>query len=317
MDKQITTKSTKNDILKAYNDLLTEIKEKKTDNPKIVAEQEKKQAVVKEASQSNHEMIIKNMSELKMRMGNYFEELENQLITESKKLSGISEAIEIEQQNLEDIYGIKANADSLAALLQAQKEKKEAFEKEQTEKAAMAKEELETEKKERKREEDEFQYNLKISRKKELDIYAEKQNKLEKELKEKKTAFEKEVKEREEYLSAREGELKEYKEKVESFPAELENAVKTATTQLKAELKTQYEYETQIATKDTEAELRLKEQEISNLKAKIEDQSRMIDELSKKANDASSQVQDIALKAIESSSNKQQFIVREKENLEK
>lgn len=49
-------------------------------------------------------------------------------MAEFKKLTQLQEAIKIESKSIEDIYQIKVNADSLSALLLAQKEKKQEFE---------------------------------------------------------------------------------------------------------------------------------------------------------------------------------------------
>jgi hypothetical protein len=46
----------------------------------------------------------------------------------------LQQAIEFEKKNLEELYQLSANTDSLAVILLAQKEKKEAFEKEMQEK---------------------------------------------------------------------------------------------------------------------------------------------------------------------------------------
>ncbi|MEP6512959.1 MAG: hypothetical protein ABJA79_03780 [Parafilimonas sp.] len=111
------------------------------------------------------------------------------------------------QSFLEDLYGIKANADSLAVLLMANKEKKMAFEKEMEDKKSVFddvmlekrqawdkeqkdrlqlwKEEEEAQNKSRKREEEEYRYNLAITRKKEEDEYNARKNAMEKELSDK------------------------------------------------------------------------------------------------------------------------------------
>jgi hypothetical protein len=122
--------------------------------------------------------------------------LEKSLVEEHKKLSSLKEATANEKQSLENLYGIVAETDSLAALLQAQKEKKEAFDKKLSEKKEAfdkeisekrqswdkektiheltLKEEKEKTAKERKREEEKYTYTLTIKRKKDEDTYNEK-----------------------------------------------------------------------------------------------------------------------------------------------
>ncbi|MGA1825855.1 MAG: hypothetical protein ACMUIP_14465, partial [bacterium] len=133
------------------------------------------------------------------------------------------------EKGLEELYEIKVNTDSLAALLLAQKEKKMAFENEMEQKKItfdtemekktrdfetemndkkaqwkkeqeafeLARKEREIQiKKERQREEEEYIYNLNLTRKKDTDVYEAKKASLEKELKDKKESVEKELNEK-------------------------------------------------------------------------------------------------------------------------
>ncbi len=87
-------------------------------------------------------------------------------------MANIQDATKIEEKHLEDLYGIKAGADSLASILLAQKEKEEEFntrmdetrslwEKEKIAQKEEAKEQKEQKDKNRKREEEEDQYTTK------------------------------------------------------------------------------------------------------------------------------------------------------------
>ena len=111
------------------------------------------------------------------------------LLGEFTKLTTIRRAIEAEQHHLNDLYQITETANTLAALIQAQAEEKEAFEQESTAKRQNFDEgmkenqaicqkqltELETTYKERKdslekqrkREDEEYQYNLETTHRKE------------------------------------------------------------------------------------------------------------------------------------------------------
>ncbi len=335
MAKQITPRSTKNEILGAYNQLLHEVQDKKTEEPKIIQKEKKEQETIKKASTNNYEQIVNGISGLKLNISKELDKLNEQLVGEYEKLSDIQKAIELEKRNLDELYQVTASADSLAAMLLAQKVKKEEFEIEITTrqadfegKIAKEKEAFETEmaekraqwKKEkeeqdvaakehvnklktlREREEEEYRYNIKLSRKKDEDAYVEKMEKQMRELTDKKAAFEKEIAEREQKVGEAESELKELRTKAASFPKELEKAVKDAETALEEKISMQYNFEKELNTKQTDGELALKDQSIASLKEKIKEQELFIKELARKANDAESNVKDIAVKAIESSS---------------
>ncbi len=324
MTKEISTKNTKNQIIDAYNELLEQIKSEKSDDTKQVSETKEKKEIVKKASENSSENIVKNISVLKILVSSSLEKIEKELESEYKKLSGIQIAIAIESKNLEELYGIKSNADSLSALIMAQKvkqkefdeeidEKRKDWEKEKVEKEIQINEQNDLVKKNRKREEEEYNYSLKLNRKKEQDAYEEKASALEKEIEEKKINFEKEISEREQNISIKEAEFAEMKKQIEKYPSNLDKAVKDAEKAVKDNLETQFKYEKELSTKDYETDIKLKNQIITSLESKIKEHEILIKQLTTKADAAGIQVKDIAIKAIEGSAGPR-FVSMDKDN---
>jgi len=334
MESKVTSRNTKNEILKAYEELLKKIQEKKAEEPKKVQEQQKQDAVVKSAAKLSNEGIVKSIGGLKAGLSSELDKLGERFLSEFKRFEQLQEAISLEQKNLEELYQLSANTDSLSAMLLAQKEKKEQFEQEMAERkaeleeamktekarfeaemaekknqwkneqelyAAREKEAMEEKKKSRAREEEEYQYTLRITRKKEADLYEEKKQKLEKELADKKAAHEKEYAEREEKIKGAEAELEELRANVAAFPDELEKAVSKAVKENTEKLEADFRFKKELMVKETEGELKLKDHIIETLKSKIKDMEASIKELSQKAVTAEASVKDIAIKAIESS----------------
>ncbi|MCX8110516.1 MAG: hypothetical protein N3D15_04640 [Syntrophorhabdaceae bacterium] len=334
MAKVVSDKSTKTEILEAYNELIAKMKEQKAMDAKVIKKETEEKEIVKTASMSSIEDIVKRLAGLKLDIVNAMDGLEKLLIDEFKKLSDLKKATEIENRNLEELYQIKAEAESLTALIFAQKEKKAAFEEELARKKAefddeMTQKKLEWKKeqeryeqekkereaqlkKERQREEEEYNYNLKLARKKDADAYEMKKAALEKELAEKKAAFEKEFAERESILSAREKEYEDMKAKVEAFQSELARAIKDTEKSITERLEFKYKHQTELLMKEVEGERKLNQQIISVLEKKIKEQEELIRQLTEKANEAGRQVQDIAIKAIEGASVQRIQIEREK-----
>jgi hypothetical protein len=169
MEKQITVKNTKNEIIKAYEELLQKVKEKKNEDPKVVQQSKVEKETVTKANSLSSDGIVKDISSLKMNLGTSLDKLEEKLVNEYKILENLQQAIAVEKKNLEELYQISANADSLSALILGQKEKKEAFEleievskekwtKEQQQYTEQNKDSKEKLDKERKREEEEYNY---------------------------------------------------------------------------------------------------------------------------------------------------------------
>ena len=331
---ELSTKNTKNEILAAYDELLQKVQESKTEEPKKLQEKQKQETIVKHAEGLTYENIVKNLSNLKIELSASLDKLGEQLVTEFKKFEELQQAIQLEKKSLDDLYQLSANADSLSVMLLAQKEKKAQFEEEiaakrakfeeemiqtqlqwkklQEETLTKQKEEAEAIKKAKQREEEDYQYTLKLTRKKEADLYEEKKSKLEKELAEKKALFEKEFADREAKINNAETELAELKAKSQAFPTEMEKAVAAAVKSATEKLQAEFRFEKELNAKHVEGEMKLREQTIQTLQAKIVDLEASMKELSQKTVTAEASVKDIAIKAIESSA-KLQLVEKSKE----
>ena len=351
MEPELSLKNTKNEILSAYEDVMKKMHAQKTAEPKQVQEEKRQQEVIKKASDNSTEGIVTGIATLKLSVAKELDKLSEQLTAEHKKLEDIQNAIRLEKNNLEELYQVTSNADSLAAMLQAQKEKKAQFETELAEKRSAFEEKMKNDKmnfdekikteqesfessmkvqkelwkteqlkwtdqqkelkeksdKDRKREEEEYAYNLKLTRKKESDLYEEKKARLEKEMAEKKIAFDKEIASREAEVISAENELKELRSKTSAFPEEMKKAVADAVKSVTERLQLDFKFEKELTAKQTEGEINLKDQIIETLRSKIKDMDGIISDMSKKNVVAETSVKEIAMKAIESSGKMQLF----------
>jgi hypothetical protein len=323
MEKKVTTTSTKTEILNAYNDLLEKIQDSKQDNPKAEQEKKIKETTVSAAAGLTDEKIIGQISSLKLTVNSTLDKIEDDLAAEYQRLLKIREAISIEDQRLKDFYQINAGADSLAAILAAQKVKKEEFETEMENRRREFEEELksanvnrdkeiklseekrkeeeESLKKKRSREEEEYNYNLQLARKKDKDQYEQKKALLDKELTEKRASFEDEINSREQAVAAAEKELMELRTKADKFPADLEKAVQAAIKETSAQLEKDHKFEKQLILKDHDGEIKLKNQQIESLMARIKDLEVQLKQAYSKAENAENNSKEITLKAIQNS----------------
>ncbi|MCK4661777.1 MAG: hypothetical protein KAT68_02840 [Bacteroidales bacterium] len=324
MEKKVTGKSTKSEILEAYNEMLKEV-ESKTEDPQLKLQRETEAKTVKAVSSLSTEKIYKQTSELKMNITSALDKVEEQITIAFKEFENLQKAIKTENKNLEESYQISANAHSLSALLLAQKEKSEEFEKEINEKREKWENEEEQIQitlketkalleKERKREDEEYQYNLKLSRKKETDKYEEQKQLLEKQLTEKQINFDKEIAERETKVTEAENELIELRKKAEEFPKILEKEIAKVKKETEEKLKQQYDFEKQLKNNQIQGEQKLKEQNIENLLSRIKEQEVTIKQLSQKVNVSEESMKQMALKALDASG-KERIVTVEKETV--
>jgi len=317
----VTDKSKKSDILDAYHELLKETIELKKSSRKEQKKEVRTAETVERAIKHHPDNFLKELTELKLSTGKLLDNIADQIAEEYKKLTEVREAIIIETEKLKEQYEINATADTLDALLLAQSRKKSEFEQEMEQKQqaidkAMVekreqwnkekeqvelqqKEEQQLWKKAKQREEDEYNYQQQLKHQKELDEFEQKKAALERELAEKTGAVEKALHDREAALSERELELNELHTKVTAFPDMLNATVEEAEKSLKARLDREFRFEADLQKKEIEGEIKLSQQKIINLEAKIKEQVSQIQQLTDRSSQATSQVQEIAIKALE------------------
>lgn len=323
MNPKVSNTNTKAQILKAYDEVLKKLEEKSEAKPKEVQQRKEAMLTVESAQKNTDEKIIADISAIKNNFVEALEKVQKSLSSEYEKLAEIQAAIKIEKKNLEELYGLSANADSFAAILLAQKESQEHFDeemkskkasldaeiahiklswdKEKAEKEALAKEEKLLLQKTRTREEEEYNYTLQQKRKKEADEYQSIKTQQEAELREKRIAFEKEFAEREKSIVETEAEYAALKKAAEQFPKELEKAIQNAKAEVEKSLTTQFKYEKNLTAIETAGLIKLKDLQVSSLENKIKEMEERIKELGQKADTSEKSLKDIALKAIERS----------------
>lgn len=333
MEEPVSEKNTKAQILEAYEKLLKKVEQKSNDNPKEVQQRKQDVQEVEDATKTSERDIETQIAKIKSEFVSALDAIEKELADERKRLETIQNAIQIEEKKLNDLYEISVNADSLSAILLAQKEQKEQFEQEMAarkeelstqiaqtraawEKEKAAHEEaLKIEKenlaKMRQREEEEYGYTIQQRRKKEEDEYLQMKNHQEAELREQKILFEKEVAEREKQLKESENELASLRAQAANFESKLAEAVQKAQVDTEKRLQSVYAYEKELHEKEVQGIINLKDHQIQTLQSKITEMEQQLKDASAKVDVSEKTVKDIALKAIESA-NKTQIIEREK-----
>jgi hypothetical protein len=187
----VSLKSTKDQILSAYHEVLEKLKEKPIDSPQVLQTRQEEKTVVTKASAHSPEAIVADLSGLKLKTIKQLDGLSEELLGEFQKLSELRQAVVLEQQHLEDLYEIKETAHTLAVLLQAHTDQKEKLEEEREQQNQDFEAEITSQrfnweaekeqqkrdfqeaknqqKKDREREEEEYVYTRDLQRRKEMD----------------------------------------------------------------------------------------------------------------------------------------------------
>lgn len=335
--KTFNSKSTKQEILNAYNEAAKELKELKEKAPAKPARAAAPaaeaapapSAPAQETSAVTFDDLSRDLDSIRTRFGDAASGLQHQLLRESTRLEDLRAEIKAYTDHLQSLHAIEVGDDTLRELvrryLETQRSADEAFalrkrkveeelegrrtawRKQQEEHSRVVTEADAASKLARNRDAEEYVYSTDRARKGDADGLAQEKKRLQAEqdaLQEAKTLA---WNEREQDIARREAEYAELKAKSISFPKELEAAVAKAESEGMAIARRQAKIAADIAQKEFEGKKKLQELKVHELESTIKKQDEQIVELSKQLATALKQAQDLAIKAIDGASNATSF----------
>ena len=327
----VSMTNTKKELLEAYEEAKEQfetLSKDLLDAEKARKRLEKKAAAATADAQAEQDPL-KRLHDLRGTLSRELTELAERFETELETYRKIQSAIETKNEELNTIYGVETAASDLAALIDAQRVKKEQFEREmqdqkgafeaemaelriqwQREKAdrdRRVKEQAEAIDKQRQREKEEYEYTFtrdKAQRKNTLD---DELQTLEKELIVKRSEFENESQNRtaeldarEKAITDREKDMETLQKEVESFPKRNEAAVQKAVSDATESLTRNFKGDKALMEARFEGERNVLMEKIEALEKMVASQAAQISDLAKKNELAYEKVQDIANRAVTS-----------------
>ncbi|MCW6050051.1 hypothetical protein K4039_08130 [Lyngbya sp. CCAP 1446/10] len=341
MNKKVSDKSTKAQILEAYKEAAEEkaalelqVKQlnaspKQPAVPeKLIVEAKKPMALTE--NQQKMQSTIDNLILLQFGFGGAVSELSEKLTSEATKLEELRRVVGEEVQQLQELHSLEDVAeDTLDNLIQQYEESAKTFtdelsegretveqellelrlawEKEQELQKLAVKERNENEQKNRDRDEELYDYDLNLQRNLDIEEYEQRQQRLYQEIEEFRQEQEKQWAEREKAISEREKLSADVKAKVEAFPKELEANIKNGKDTGRNIGNYQAKVKADLLAKDIEGQKQNYELQIQGMLQTIQNQDGRLASLSQQLDSALKQVQDLAVKAIEGSSNLSSF----------
>jgi hypothetical protein len=326
LPKTLSEKNTKQEMLDAYRAVVRQLQEKRATelNPERRMQEKQAEEAVTVAAELAPDGVERALGNLKADIGQSLAQIAERMAAEVARFKAVQRAVESKERELQELYGIEKAAASLAALIEAQRQKRQDFEtelvrqkeeltaeiesvraeweREKKNREAEQREREALEKKSREREKEEFAYLFKREQQSVRDKLNDEKASLEKEILAKREAAAKELTERERAVAAQERELAELRQKAALFPKEQESAadkaVKEATDRLKLEAKNREE----LLRKEFEGERNVFAARTEALEKMSKDLTDQSAKLSKQLEAAYQKVQEIAEKAIEGSS---------------
>ena len=347
MNKKVTDKSTKAEILEAYKEaaeakaaLESQLKQVNNNQPtnasakqtavpeKPILEAQKPMNLTQ--NQQRMQSTIENLILLQFGFGGAVSELSEKLTSEAAKLGELRRTVDEEVQQLQELHSLEDVAeDTLDNLIQQYEEsaktftnelseqrdtveqelweQHQAWEKEQELQKLAVKERDENQRKASNRDEELYNYDLELQRNLDIEEYDQRQERLHKDIEESEREQEKQWAEREKLIAEREKVSAEVKAKVEAFPKELETNIKNGKDNGRNIGNYQAKIKSDLLLKDMEGQKQNYELQIQGMLQTMQNQDARIASLSKQLDSALKQVQDLAVKAIEGSSNLSSF----------
>jgi len=325
--KKISLTSTKQEMLQAYNAVLKELESRQQNElrPEKRAEEKKSREAVQIAESLTADGVAREIAALKLEIGKTLTGIADQLEGQVGRFVAIGNAIAAKEKEISELYEIEKAALSLAALIEAQNQKRAEFADEMEEKKETLREEIEStraawkkdqeerdaaikerdaaEKKRQAREKEEFDYTFKREKQETDDRFAYEKARLEKELTDKKERLEQELGAREAAVAAKEAELNDLRKQAAQHPKELETAVARAVKETADRLTAEARAREELLKKEIEGERNVFTARIDSLEKTAKEQSDRVSALTKQMEAAYQKVQDIAVKTVEGASN--------------
>jgi hypothetical protein len=322
---QITASSTKQEMLAAYKEMVKRLKEKRETElkPQQRAEEKQKEEAMQVAESLSTEGIAREVGNLRSEISKVLIELSDGMEEEIGKYLHLKRAVEAREKELTELSAIEKEALSLAALLEAQKERRERFDSEMAEKKQSLETEIAStrvdwkeeqkahdaevqareaaEKKKREREAEEYTYTVERQKRLAQEQFEYDKARMERETQLRREELERDLKAREQTLTAKEAELVQLHERVAAFPDELAAAVEKAVKETTARLTRESEAREALLRKEFEGEHKVFQSRIESLQQTVKEQQQQIVRLSTQIEKSYGQVQEIAVRAIEGS----------------
>ena len=320
----VSMANTKKELLEAYEGAkkrFESLSKDLLDAEKARKQLEKKVAAATADSQAAQDPL-KRLHDLRGAISRELTELADRFETEIETYRKIQTAIETKKEELNTIYEVETAASDLAALIDAQRLKKEQFERQmqdqketfeaemkeiraqwQREKAdreQRVKDQAEAIDKQRKREKEEYEYNFARDKAQRKNTLNDELQALEKALGSPERPVMAELDAREKTIANRENDMESLQKEVESFPKRNEAAVQKAVADTRESLTRNFKSDQALMEARFEGERNVLMGKIEALEKAVASQAAQINDLAKKNELAYEKVQDIANRAVTS-----------------
>lgn len=325
----VTMANTKKEMIEAYTSAKKHLQaqEKELLNAEKTRRQMAEKLAEATADAQASQDPLQRLSILRSDISKELTALADRFEEETDAYNAIKATVKAKQEELDTIYGVETAASDLAALIEAQQARKEAFESDMASRQAVfesemqeALDEWEKEKsareqeikessqsiaKQRQREKEEFEYTFAREKEQKVNALRDELETAEKEVSTKRGDFEQQMMQRKQALDGREEEIVRrekdmaaLQQEVDTFPSRLEAAADKAVNDISERLTHDFEKDKALMESRFEGEKNVLSSKIESLEKLVKSQADQVADLMKGHEHAYEKVQDIANRAI-------------------
>ena len=312
-EKTVTLKDTKSTIMSAYEGALATIKAMKAQqfNPVEIKNKEANEEAITHVESMGVDWDLGTLfTQMRKGIDHHMRDMQVSLESEKEELDKVRRAKAALTEELQDLYGIAAEAQALAALVEAQKIKEEEFRALERERKLELESELAEHREgmtqeravwdeERDKRAQEWDYSFQRTCKQRTDALEDELSSTKKKWLAEVEDKEKKLTEREESVAKQEDEIEELKAEVASFPAQLEEAEATA----RKKASQSYDIEVSALKRNHEADVKVIKHEADTLRGTKEGLESKVFDLEAKLEAAYDKIQGVASKALDAQGN--------------
>ena len=321
-----TNQRSKEQIMLALHQLLraNQAQAVKIETREQIAEREKNEALLTKVADYTVDNIVNRMAQVQLDFSNLTTEISDRLETESEVLVELKKAIQVEREKLEQLRKVRLVADALYILRQEHEEKikilenqiseaqnqiqeqqtknRKVWAKEQAEFESLIVESAQLLHRQREQKQSDYEYQLEVERKQEMDEYEESKRLQARELRLVNQEKNKGWQEREAILAKQESEFRQNQAKIATFEEQIKTEVNKARGEAIKDANRDAEVKANLVEKEWEASKQGLEFKIQSLEAKIQEQNQEIASIMAQLENATQQAQNLALRAFQPAS---------------
>lgn len=268
-------------------------------------EQTDAQAVMSAVKELDINKVVSDVGSLQVSVQSTLAKLSAELTNKLQQMDQVGTAISIKEDRLKELFDIEKESLNIEDIKSKKEQEEKDFNEKVAEREKLWKEQDSERAKAWLRSKEDHDYAVRVSNQRAKDEFDNEMATIQRNEAIRQEALNKSWKDREESIKSKEKEFSEMESKIANFDTVLNNAVTKAKEETELAVNKEYEYSINLVRRETEGELKLRDQKISAQEAVIASLRKQMDQLNQHLDAARRDAKDVANQALQSASGRQ------------